>query len=394
MIVPDGVYAGDALIVRSPDGKQVTQAVVPNGHGPGQSFTVTFPTYSPEVINLEDDDAPQAGCVHDIDRFFTPIPSIPEVWGTFIVNENDIVVEESRRALDTINLDDDSIREASPEGNPTTKNLEPEEERNGGNQEPTATNSLVKLMSKALLLEDGDDDEDEDAFKDLAQTPSAVTAPPRLSNKKTKKNKEIKEDASEQKMLVVRVPVGVQPGSTIYVEIPGENRTVAAMVPEGVQSFQVCYTPRPMPLLAPPEKRLRAPRPEQKLQLPLSQVQQRSYQPFSETRNVPTTTAAIPTTSSPSGQQKLLLVRVPPGTRAGTTIHVSVPDEPGRILAAVVPAGDVREFHVSYESRIIPVDAPPTSSFLPPASPYRNHSMGDSGLGNSTGADLSQPYEY
>ena len=363
MIVPDRTYAGDTLLVRSPDGKQATLAVVPDGHGPGQSFTVTFPTYTPEVINLEDEQVPQSGCVHDLDRFFTPSMNIPEVWGTSIANDNDIVVEESRRALDI------------------TRTLEPEGEREG----LPASNSLVSMVSKALLLdgEEGDDDDDEDAFKDLVNSPSAVTAPPRFSNKKTRKKKEVKEeeDTQAQKILLVRVPAGVQSGSTIYVEIPGENRTVAATVPEGVQSFHVCYTPRPMPLLAPPEKRLQAPRPEEKFRLPTSQVEQRS---FPGARNVPTTTAAIPTTCSPSGQQKLLLVRVPPGTKAGTTIHVSVPDEPGRILAAVVPAGDVREFHVSYESRIIPVDAPPTSSFLPPASPYRNHSMGDSALDNSS----------
>ena len=32
-------------------------------------------------------------------------------------------------------------------------------------------------------------------------------------------------------------------------------------------------------------------------------------------------------------------------------MHVSVPDEPGRILAAKVPPGNVREFHVSYQAR-------------------------------------------
>jgi hypothetical protein len=42
---------------------------------------------------------------------------------------------------------------------------------------------------------------------------------------------------------------------------------------------------------------------------------------------------------------------VPKGTAAGTTLHVSVPDEPGRILAAKVPPGNVREFHVSYQAR-------------------------------------------
>ena len=33
---------------------------------------------------------------------------------------------------------------------------------------------------------------------------------------------------------------------------------------------------------------------------------------------------------------------------------MSVPDEPGRILAAQVPPGNVPEFHVAYESRAQP----------------------------------------
>ena len=435
MIVPDGVYAGQALMVRSPDGKQLTQAVVPEGCGPGQSFFVQFPTYAPEIIDLDDSQLPQGGgCVSDIDRFLTPNPSIPEVMGTHVVDDDeDGIVEEGRRVLDTINLDGDSLRESPEDGEePTTSStLEPDEERSdkAPKKEPPA-NTFANMVSRALLL-DAADDEDEDDAPPLTKSPSAVTAPPRLSasfrerfakvaskqrqETSPKKKEETKEEPIEiapeeeeeedfpaQKVLLVRVPPGVQPGCTIYVEIPGENRTVAAMVPEGVSSFHVCYTPRHMPLLAPPQRRAnhQAPRPEHKMQLPLSQIQQRSMPcvpmdryrsaptlnpPNPESRNVPTTTAAIPTMSYPSGQQKLLLVRVPQGTKAGTTIHVSVPDEPGRVLAAVVPAGDVREFHVSYESRIIPIDAPQqTRSYLPPASPYRNHSMGDSGLDSAT----------
>jgi hypothetical protein len=65
--------------------------------------------------------------------------------------------------------------------------------------------------------------------------------------------------------------------------------------------------------------------------------------------------------------QKLLLVRVPTGTPPGTTLHVSVPDEPGRILAAKVPPGNVQEFHVSYEAR---QQHSPRAGMLPPANAY------------------------
>jgi hypothetical protein len=81
-----------------------------------------------------------------------------------------------------------------------------------------------------------------------------------------------------------------------------------------------------------------------------------------------------------------LLVRVPPGTVPGTTLHVSVPDEPGRILAAQVPPGGVQEFHVSYEAR-------------PPRHPKnhlmtRNESYRDETSASYTGGSSSVPPSY
>ena len=47
--------------------------------------------------------------------------------------------------------------------------------------------------------------------------------------------------------------------------------------------------------------------------------------------------------------EKRLLVRVPIGAKAGMTLHVKIPDEPGRMLSAQVPIGNVKEFYVTYE---------------------------------------------
>ena len=328
VIVPQGSYPGQALMVRSPDGKQVTQAVIPNGCGPGQSFTVSFPTFQPEVHVLDVEES-KAGCVYDIDRFLTPNPSIPEVTAIAIIDDDD---ESEAFVVDARNNDNNSIQDIQDEREASF----PKEE--------APTGSFMDLFGGS----------DDDAGLNPCPSMGAATAPPRISNSFA----ECKPvpDAEEQKILLVRVPRGVMAGSTIYVEIPGENRTVATTVPEGVKSFHICYTPRPLPKLVPPVTRRQmqvAPRPEHKIR------------------------QSHPTHSS--GQQKLLLVRVPPGTRAGTTIHVSVPDEPGRILAAIVPAGGVQEFHVSYEARIPPAD-PPMRSFLAPTSPYHNYSMADSGL--------------
>lgn len=135
-----------------------------------------------------------------------------------------------------------------------------------------------------------------------------------------------------QKLVEVQVPPGMPAGATIYVELPGENRTLAAQVPPNVTSFHVAYTPR--------------------------------YE-----QQVPTPAHAEPVSRPQAGREKLLSVRVPPGTLPGTTLHVSVPDEPGRILAAKVPPGNVRKFHVSY----IPSErtSVPKGGMLPPANAYR-----------------------
>ncbi|GAX24225.1 hypothetical protein FisN_4Lh320 [Fistulifera solaris] len=149
-----------------------------------------------------------------------------------------------------------------------------------------------------------------------------------------------------QKLLLVHVPEGVRPGSTIHVEIPGEFRTVAAKIPAGVTSFHVAYTPTIT----------------QKEEFQSPYIPHHLPQRASPPQQAPST---LVNKSTPSGQ-KLLLVQIPPGATAGTTLHVSVPDEPGRILAAKVPLGCISEFHVAYEAR------PPTQSrsMLAPASAY------------------------
>ena len=48
---------------------------------------------------------------------------------------------------------------------------------------------------------------------------------------------------SNQKLMLVQVPPGVAPGSTINVQVPGENRMISAQVPHGVTEFHVAYTP-------------------------------------------------------------------------------------------------------------------------------------------------------
>ena len=41
MTLPDGVYGGQTIHVQAPDGK-VNEIIVPDGFGPGSTFTVEF----------------------------------------------------------------------------------------------------------------------------------------------------------------------------------------------------------------------------------------------------------------------------------------------------------------------------------------------------------------
>ena len=120
-------------------------------------------------------------------------------------------------------------------------------------------------------------------------------------------------------LLKVQVPPGTPGGSTVHVQIPGENRTIAAQVPHGETEFHVSYVPQ---------------------DAPSAPIMSSAFQ---------SSPARAPVAlSSPSIQpEKLLLVRVPPGTAPGATLHVCIPDERGRILAVTVPPG-VSQFHVSY----------------------------------------------
>lgn len=314
-------------MVRSPDGLQVIPAIVPKGCQPGETFHVKFPTRSKPAS--QDELYAEPGCVgavNALDNLLTPEldADIPEVVAT-LLNGDD---EEPRAPVNTKD-DNNSIREA-PDMTPI--DLLDAEDSRGQDPDPT----LVDLVGR-------EDDGDLSPSPANAKTTSPPYSPPAG-------------EESEQKVLFVRVPPGMPVGSVIHVEIPGENRTVAATVPTNVSSFHVCYTPRPQPLLAPPKGHAQvqrdfrqAPRPE--YAPPQFQSDDAYYGTQSESsRVIAGTRPAFP-------EQKLLLVRVPPNTAPGSTVHVSVPDEPGRILAAIVPGGGVREFHISYQSRSVPVVA-------------------------------------
>jgi len=147
----------------------------------------------------------------------------------------------------------------------------------------------------------------------------------------------MRNDNMGMRLIKVIVPPGTQPGSTIHVQIPGENRLVAAQVPPHCTEFHIEYDPRETPTSAVMESPM---------------AQQVMWSPG------PTTTQ----------QNNMLLVRVPRGTPPGARLHVQVPNEPGRLVEAIVPP-NVSEFYVSYipASPTVPVrQALPTRHAPPP----------------------------
>jgi hypothetical protein len=171
----------------------------------------------------------------------------------------------------------------------------------------------------------------EPVFATAVPSPRAVT-PPLATAVASHPVPSTNSHSGQQALLLVQVPPGCAPGSIIHVEIPGEGRTLAAQVPPGAQSFHVSYIPAShAPVSHTPV--------HQQQQAP---VQQQQQQPVLATGSL---------LGQTSGRQGLLLVDVPPGCKPGTMLHVSIPGEPGRMLAAVVPPGNARQFHVSYEPR-------------------------------------------
>lgn len=129
-----------------------------------------------------------------------------------------------------------------------------------------------------------------------------------------------------QKVLV-SVPEGISAGQEIYVTSPdGSGQTIAAKVPPGLEpgsSFFVEF---------PPSGSNHAANEPTDLML------------FPEPASSPTAEASGGETDG-----NTILVKVPPGVPPGATIQVQVPDQPGRVIAAEVPP-NVTEFRVAVPS--------------------------------------------
>ncbi|KAG7356067.1 hypothetical protein IV203_000753 [Nitzschia inconspicua] len=150
-----------------------------------------------------------------------------------------------------------------------------------------------------------------------------------------------------RKLLKVTVPPGAEAGSTVHVQIPGEHRYIVAQIPPDCTEFYVQYEPRAEPTIPmpPPVLSQASSADSRRANSPLkcftTQAASKAAAPFPEQRQ-----------ESSSVNSRLLVVQVPPGVQPGATLQVQVPGEPGRVVSAQVPPGNVREFQVSYTPKI------------------------------------------
>lgn len=311
--LPEGVQPGQKVEVRSPDGRRTVDTVVPYGLKTGQTFLVKFPPsattrsvtldsvhYKEEKAKLGIELERSSSLVQRLDQLLTPVPEKLEkpILPSRAASPDTIVSVQSQ-PLQSQKLNKVDGAPIEPAVLPTVHKVEIEQR-----QDIEDKNDRPDRLSLVRSLED---------FFTPRQDP-----PPKREDKpavEVAQKQTLVEFA--QKLVEVQVPPGLPAGATIFVEIPGENRTVSAQVPPGAKYFHVAYTPSP-------------------------QVA-RSV--------IPTQAPSVVAARQPAGREKLLSVRVPPGTPAGTLLHVSVPNEPGRILAAQVPPGNVTKFHVSYVPR-------------------------------------------
>lgn len=193
-------------------------------------------------------------------------------------------------------------------------------------------------------------------------------------------------------LISVTVPPGVLPGQEIHVQRPDGNGLVEAVVPPGMKEGSVFYVKAPPSVGSNPRQTQKV-APYEPLVTHASASSEGDF--LNENTNLPPNNTSIgnhpapPTTTNsnmnapkaPPGQE-LVRVQVPLGMEPGTTILVSIPNEPGRHVQAQIPP-NVSEFLVAYE---------------PNKKPKKQENSGDAVLpiigGIATGVAAVMAYEH
>jgi len=300
--VPDSMTCGDILHVSAPDGSgRIVSAVIPNGMGPGSQFMVEFPINPPSSsASVASQNAySQGGNLRE------PL----HVLGAPDSNRSNI-----NPAVFATSPDYSDVPIMPPPASIASPMLEPQQavilvQVPPGTHPGSVLHVQVPGGNRMVA-----------ATVPPNVTEFHVAVPPLPMPSVTtpvQTHMSVPTPTGESALLNVCVPPGTPVGSTIYVQIPGEKRTIAATVPPHVTEFQVAY--------------------EKQVATQTSNGSIHHQQPKTILNNT-------------TNREKLLKVKVPPGSAPGSTIHIQVPGEGGQVIAATVPHG-VSEFHVSYQEQ-------------------------------------------
>mmetsp|Transcript_53450 Transcript_53450/g.159951 ORF Transcript_53450/g.159951 Transcript_53450/m.159951 type:complete len:497 (-) Transcript_53450:146-1636(-) len=319
--VPPGIFPGQSLQVASPDGSgRLVQAVVPAGAVPGSTFMVQFPpnTTVPQPHAI----AKPCGMEPPQPIFQQPLAASAGVAtaGTELPTATAVPVppvgKESASPMAYHGNYNDVAVLQPPDTTPPSSSSAPSPppgeklimvEVPPGTFPGTPLHVQVPGENRTIMatVPPGNIKQFHVSYKPSTPQPS---------------NQATQQQPPGEKLIMVQVPPGTSPGTPLHVQVPGENRTIMATVPPGnVKQFHVSYKP------------LTRSQPSNQA------IQQSAGNPAASSPVVP---------AAPPGQ-KLILVNVPPGTAPGATLHVQVPGE-NRVLAANVPHGNVKAFHVAY----------------------------------------------
>ena len=200
---------------------------------------------------------------------------------------------------------------------------------------------LIKTGGNALV--EFDPSEHQSSHSNVNETVGrkvqvSVVVPPGVSEGQT-----IQVAVPDGRMIAATIPPRMTNGSTFIVEFPAETATLtdpsAVQSPNGYQDVNVL----PPPISGAPQST--------PLSMPSSNPLPVLPAPIPVPASMPSPQPAINDgisnlSAAGSSHQTFILVKVPPNTKPGTTIHVQVPGE-STIIAAQVPPG-VDEFHVAY----------------------------------------------
>jgi hypothetical protein len=157
-------------------------------------------------------------------------------------------------------------------------------------------------------------------------------------------------------MLQVTVPANCGPGQMLHVQTPGGGRVISAIVPEGHGPGQMFYVrPPPPPPVVSINNQAPASAPSTDDGFASGFDGNGQSQSHSSQHPRPSKQQAaqqqLPKTYKRCSEEMLLLhnkglvkVKVPKGLKAGDRFKLSIPD--GRTINAVVPPGNVSEFHL------------------------------------------------